>query len=142
MNQDKLRASLIRHEGVRTKPYIDTVGAISVGCGHNLTANGIPLSMVWELLDNDVATALDCARQFPWFETLDDVRQRVIVEMIFNMGMAGLKTFTNMLAYVSSGRYTDAALHMMTSQWATQVGKRAVGLAEMMRTGTDPVEVQ
>jgi lysozyme len=62
-----------------------------------------------------------------------------MAELMFNMGPKGLATFTNMLAHVSSGRYTEAALHMMSSQWATQVGKRAAGLAEMMRTGTDPV---
>jgi len=142
MNRDKLHKSLVAHEGFRTLPYIDTTGHISIGVGHNLSAKGLSRSMVWTLLDQDIADALSEMDHYPWFAGLDDVRQRVMVEMMFNMGAAGLATFTNMLAHIVLGRYTEAALHMMTSQWATQVGKRAARLAEMMRTGTDPVAVE
>ena len=137
MNLDKLKRSLITHEGVRTKPYMDTGGAITIGVGHNLTANGIPMTMVWSLLEADVIVAIASMGYYPWFDDLDDVRQRVMVEMMFNLGPGRLGEFHRLLSAMHDRDYEAAALEMMRSTWATQVGIRATHLAEMMRVGKD-----
>jgi lysozyme len=131
-----LIGELKRDEGVRLKPYTDTVGKLTIGVGRNLADVGISDDECTALLQNDVArtvAALD--KSLPWWRKLDPVRQRVLVNMAFNLGMTGLLTFKNTLAAVQGGSYAAAAAGMLASKWATQVGDRAERLAEMMRTG-------
>ena len=75
------------------------------------------------------------SKKLTWFKTLDDARQNVLVNMAFNLGVAGLMSFKNMLEYVFHYEYDDAAKEMLNSKWARQVGYRAQELAEQMRTG-------
>jgi lysozyme len=63
------------------------------------------------------------------------LRQRVLIDMAFNMGTTGLLGFTGTLARVEQRDYAGAAAGMLASRWASQVGKRATALADMMRTG-------
>ena len=89
------------------------------------------------LLLNDVARfKVELDARLPWWRELDEVRQRVLVNMAFNLGVGGLLGFRSTLAAVKARRWADAARGMLASKWASQVGKRAERLAEMMRTGT------
>ena len=131
-----LKIELTRDEGLRLKPYRDTVGKLTIGIGRNLDDVGISQDEAMHLLDNDIArttAALDKA--IPWWRSLNDVRQRVVVNMAFNLGVAGLLGFKNTLAAMQAGRYADAAGGMLASKWATQVGERAKRLAAMMAKG-------
>ncbi|SIT68805.1 MULTISPECIES: lysozyme [Burkholderiaceae] len=87
-----LLAELSRDEGRRLKPYLDTVGKTTIGVGRNLTDVGIAESECDLLLENDVMRSvvwLD--RHLPWWRSLDAVRQRVLINMAFNLGgMLGL----------------------------------------------------
>ncbi|SDV49062.1 glycoside hydrolase family protein [Chitinasiproducens palmae] len=135
-----LQAELKRDEGVRLKPYKDSLGKLSIGVGRNLDDVGLSSDEVAFLLTNDIArteTALD--RHLPWWRTLDAVRQRVVVNMAFNMGAdapgRGLLSFANTIAAIQRGDYSAAAMGMLDSKWASQVGSRAERLANLMRTG-------
>lgn len=136
MDVKALCDELTRDEGFRLKPYRDTVGKLSIGVGRNLDDVGISAEEAGILLSHDIdrtVAALDTA--IPWWRGLDDVRQRVIVNMAFNLGIGGLLGFKNTLAAVKEGRYADAAAGMLASKWAGQVGARAVRLASMMQKG-------
>jgi len=134
-----LKKMLIRHEGKRLKPYVDTVGKITIGVGRNLEDVGISDVEADVLLVNDIISAkTDAASNFDWYQDLDDVRQDVITMMIFNLGINRFKGFTKMLRAVEDARYELAALEMMDSLWARQVGNRAVELSNMMATGEYP----
>lgn len=129
---------IARHEGLRLKPYQDTVGVWTVGYGHNLN---IPIaeSDAWHILETDTQAAInDCLHEFPWFADLSEQRQWVIVDMRFNLGLAGLKQFKKFLRHVELGDYDSAADEMLKSKWAQQVKGRATELAAMMR-GSEPV---
>lgn len=133
-----LEDQLTLHEGKRRKAYRCTAGYLSVGVGRNLDANGLREDEIALMLRNDIAeaeTALD--REVPWWRTLDDVRRKVLVDMMFNLGPASFAGFVRTLWNVRNGRYEIAADFMLRSRWAKQVGKRAKRLAEMMRTGKD-----
>lgn len=128
---------LIQHEGLRLKVYVDTVGVPTIGVGRNLRDKGITQTEAMLLLEHDLDECIrDCAT-FPWFEGLDSIRQRVIVDMRFNLGPSGLRKFKNTLAAVARGDYQAAANGMLKSLWAKQVKGRAVRLANMMRTGIE-----
>ena len=129
-----LKDLLIKHEGVRLKPYTDTVGKLTIGVGRNLADRGITYSEAMAMLDKDIADATNnCLHEFPWFAGLDEQRKWVILSMVFNLGLEGLKKFKRMLSYVELGDYEGAAWEMAQSKWAQQVGMRAVELQEMMR---------
>lgn len=131
-----LKEQLLLHEGIRLKPYKDTVGKLTVGVGRNLSDKGITKVEAMILLDTDIAEATEhCRKYIEFFNDLDDVRQRVLIDMCFNMGIYGLMGFKATLAAVKQGRYEDAAEHMLASKWADQVGRRAQRLALWMRTG-------
>lgn len=134
-----LMAELKRDEGVRLKPYRDTVGKLTIGVGRNLDDKGISLSEANILLVDDieeVTAGLDA--ELPWWRDLDGVRQRVLVNMCFNVGIQKLLTFRNTLAATKAGDYLRASQQMLESKWATQVGPRATRLAAMMRDGVVP----
>jgi len=147
MNQDneaKLVEELRSDEGVRYVPYADTKGIPTTGVGHNLQASPLPAGWSYPLTDDQVNQLLssdlanvftDLDRDLPWWTDLNDVRQRVIANMMFNLGSNRLLGFKNTLAAMRQGRYDDASAGMLNSAWASQVGARAQRLAQMMRDG-------
>jgi len=137
-NDPELRAQLVDHEGLRLKPYMDTVGKLTIGVGRNLTDVGISPNEAMVLLSNDLDHAIADLRTFPWFDGLSRVRQRALIDMRLNLGPRGFRTFTNTIAHIAAGRYTSAAAGMRASKWARQTGRRARRLAIMMETNTDP----
>jgi lysozyme len=130
-------AILKRDEGVRLFPYLDTADPPkwTIGCGRNLSDNGISHDEVEYLLGNDVFRTEMEAKGFPWYDALDDVRQAVILSMIFNLGLTRFKGFYNTIRAIERHDYETAAALMLQSKWAKQVGARATRLSEMMRTG-------
>ncbi len=137
--QERLQALLQHHEGLRLRPYTDTTGHLTIGYGRNLTDVGISLDEARALLRHDIASAeRDVLEAFPWAEHLDAVRQAVLVDMCFNLGIASLKKFATTLRHVQFGQWETAAAAMLDSVWAQQVGQRAKNLSAMVRTGTWP----
>lgn len=131
-----LIAELTRDEGRRLMPYVDTVGKTTIGVGRNLTDVGITDAECDMMLSDDIdRTTAWLDSKLPWWRQLDPVRQRVIINMAFNM-QGGLLTFVNTLAAMQAGNYAAAANGMLASKWATQVGQRAQRLAAMMRNGS------
>ncbi len=130
-----LFSELNRDEGRRLKPYLDAVGKLTIGVGRNLTDVGISESECDILLENDIARTLAWLDlKLPWWRHMDKVRQRVLINMTFNLGSKVL-TFVNTLAAMQHANYAAAANGMLASKWAKQVGKRAQRLSNMMRTG-------
>lgn len=136
MNLTRLYAQLDDDEGRRKKPYTDTVGKLSIGVGRNLDDRGLRDDEIDLMLANDVAEAIgDCRRMFRNFDSLNEVRQEVLVNMMFNMGYTKLAGFKKMIAAVLSSDWARAAQQMLDSKWADQVGERADRLAAAMRKG-------
>jgi lysozyme len=134
MNRTQLRALLVKHEGERLKPYRDTVGKVTIGVGRNLDDDGISADEATVLLDDDINRLWhELPGAIACFPSLDDVRQHVLMDMAFNMGVAGLLKFTKMLAAIEARDFSTAADEMLSSAWAREVGARATELATMMR---------
>ena len=149
MNLTLLYAELRRDEAVRDRPYLDTSKPpkLTVGVGHNLSASPLPVgwtyplspTQITQLLVGDVADTLhQLDVNLPWWRNLDEVRQRVIANMCFNLGIAKLLGFKNALAATERGAYPTAAAEMQDSLWYGQVGARAVRLCKAMHTGVMP----
>jgi len=131
-----LAEQIVRDEGLRLKPYKDTVGKTTIGVGRNLDDVGISKEEAMYLLDNDIQVATNnLAREFPWTLGLDVVRHAAMVNMTFNMGVGGIAAFKKFLAAMQAGDWAEAKIQMLDSKWAEQVGPRAQRLAIQIETG-------
>lgn len=134
---DRIKEQLVRHEGLRLKPYRCTAGKLTIGIGRNLDDCGITQSEAYVMLINDI---MNCEKQLQAkipdiYNGLDEVRKSVLLNMCFNLGINGLLGFKNTLAFVKAGDWERAANNMLVSRWAKQVGHRAIELSELMRKG-------
>lgn len=131
-----LRDQLRRHEGVRRKPYKDSVGKLTIGVGRNLEDKGLRPAEIDFMLENDMVDAESDARAvFPDFDSLSVNRRVVLCDMAFNLGRARLAGFKSMLWCLKREDYYGAAKEMRKSKWAAQVGVRAIILARQMERG-------
>jgi lysozyme len=132
-----IKEQLVRHEGLRLKPYRCTAGKLTIGIGRNLDDCGISQSEAYVMLINDI---MNCEKQLQAkipdiYNGLDEVRKSVLLNMCFNLGISGLLGFKNTLEFIKVGDWERAANNMLVSRWAKQVGRRAIELSELMRKG-------
>jgi lysozyme len=139
---NNVREMLAYHEGRVPHAYQDSLGYWTIGVGHLIDrrkGGRLPEKIIDMLLDHDIAEhSAELYRALPWALELDPVRQAVLVDMTFNLGIHGLLGFKNTLQAVKDKRWQDAATGMLGSKWADQVGSRADRLADMMRSGQWP----
>ena len=132
---DQLR----RHEGEVLNAYQDHLGFWTIGVGRLIDkrkGGGISKEESEMLLSNDVNKVVsELNTRLPWFNNLSDPRKAVLINMGFQLGIAGLMGFSKTLSLIENGRYAEAADQMLLSKWATQTPKRAVEMSEQMRTG-------
>lgn len=133
--EQHLKALLISQEGLRLKPYMDTVGKITIGVGRDLNDRGISNDEAMFLLENDMKIVFENALELSFFKNLDQVRQLVILSMLFNMGLSRFKGFVRMTDALMRSDFSTASLEMRSSRWAREVGLRAVHLSDAMRDG-------
>lgn len=132
----RLLEQIKRHEGLRLKPYTDTVGKTTIGHGRNLSDVGISAAEAQTLLEHDINDAMHALNFYlSWWRELDEVRRIALIDMAYNLGIGGLCTFTKMLAALKDGRFDEAASEAMDSKWARQVGRRARVIADQLRYG-------
>ena len=104
----------------------------------NIEDVGITEEEALVLLGNDISRVItELDRNIPTFSGLDEIRKRVLVDMCFNLGISRLMKFRRMLAALEAFDYAQAAVEMMDSRWAHQVGNRAKRLKHMMKTGEE-----
>lgn len=137
MNLQRLYSRLELDEGRKKRPYRCTAGKLSIGVGRNLEDRGLRDDEIDLLLKNDVSEAIgECRRLFRNFDQLSEVRQEVLVNMMFNLGYDRLAGFRKMRDAIHAGDWKEAGRQMLDSKWADQVGPRAIRLEKAMRTGS------
>mgnify|MGYP001289811701 FL=1 len=144
MDIEQLRETLKVDEGIKYEIYKDHLGYPTFGIGHLIVESdqeygqsvgtGVHLDRVNEAFDEDVSVMIDEAKKlFPDLEDLPEEAQQVIVNMTFNMGRPRLSKFKKFIAGVNAGDWEKAAVEMMDSRWAKQVGSRAERLRDRIR---------
>lgn len=110
--------------------------------GYGCTGEGIVQGTVWTLaqavaeqVKRRQAREAELDRALPWWRSMCDERQDVLVNMAYNMGVPRLLGFHHALAAMQSANWVDAAAEMLSSEWAGQVGARAKRLARQMVDG-------
>jgi lysozyme len=162
----RMGEQLILHEGIRLAPYLCTRGYWTIGVGFNFQTRGLaalekaigrklsPRMQDLRITREEALLALDAdidhyesevVRLFPAYLKLNEVRQRVCLDMAFNMGYAAFG-FKNTMKFIAAGDWSQAVQNMWKSKWAGQVGDgpgkrwdRADRLTKMLLTGVDYV---
>lgn len=139
---DALSAQLIAHEGIKLAVYQDSLGYYTLGVGRLVDPRkdgGISTEEAFHLLANDIARCRrELDHELPWWRGLDEIRQRVLIDLCFNLGIQNLLGFHNTLASFSRHEWTDAAAGLRGSKWATQVQPSRVNrLIQMLLTGKE-----
>lgn len=143
MNAEQLIKDLVRDEckdqkNPDLKVYHDSKGIETIGVGRNLRGKGISREEAFYLLNHDIEeVVVDLDQHLPWWLQLDEVRQRVLANMRFNMGHDEFLKFHMTLGLIQGGQYDAAATHVLKLPWATQTGTRAIRLAAMLATGKE-----
>jgi len=126
-------------EGYREYVYTDSEGFPTCGYGHHLyPGSKINEVIANEFLRTDITGAINDFWTLPveYRRGLEgEARKRVIINMIFNMGLSKVLKFKKMWRAVQAKDFPSAAKEMLDSKWARQVGNRAVRLARMMEEG-------
>jgi lysozyme len=126
--------TLKRHEGLMLKPYRCTANKLTIGYGRNLEARGITREEAEMLLENDIKLCLaQLKERVSFWDKLPVAVQEVLVNMAFNLGINGLLNFKKTMAMIQRGDYKGASVEMLNSNWARQVGNRAVELSNVMK---------
>ena len=144
MDIDKLREEIEYDEGNVQKIYLDHLGLPTFGIGH-LVRQTDP-EHGWEVgtevskercnavFDEDVKTVIaDCHKLYSDFDDLPEEVQRIIANMMFNMGRPRLSKFKGMKRGVDARDWNAAADEMVDSRWYRQVTNRAQRLVDRMR---------
>lgn len=138
-----LIADLKRDEGLCLRAYPDPVShgdPWTIGYGH--TGPEVHQGLLWTQAQADAALIADILEaqaqldaRLPWWRTLDGIRQDVMTELCFNMGVGTLLTFSNTLAALKAKDWKRAAACLLASRWAAQVKDRSTRIAQMVVSG-------
>jgi len=132
-------------EGRENHGYFDTNHIWTGGTGHNIEAHGetaqypignksiiIPDAVIDLWFSKDVQMAIHvCKTIFPTFDSLSDNRQRILVNMAFDL-MWGLKDWHHLQAAIAAQDWQAASMSIMDSTFAHQGPNRCARLAARM----------
>jgi len=110
----------------------------SYGESYHEILNGGYLSdnVIEELFREDVEFAITSVKIIlpPYvFDSQPFDMKLVLVDMCFNLGNSGLRTFKKFLDAVEKKDYNRASDEMIDSRWYSQVGNRSKKLVKMVR---------
>jgi len=118
--------------------YLDTEDVWTIGFGTTQWTNGMPIQkgqkqlvrQVYRVALADIQQAtLDAMHWIPRFN-LTAIRNEVIIEMVYQMGLSRMRSFVKTRKLVEEGQWRAAAQEMLDSRWARQTPERAKRLSE------------
>lgn len=148
---------IVENENERLTPYTDSEGNKTVGIGFNLDKPGAQEELAevvgptrarsfilrgeGELTEEEsqrlLATSLGRAeagaeRVVQNFRELPTPAQVVVIDMIYNLGIEGFNNFENMIDNLEAGNIERATEELLSSDYAFQVGSRAIKNAKLL----------
>ena len=141
-------------EGRRLYAYLDTEKILTCGVGHNLDADKGLAILNRTLVKGSPITELECTTLFnhdlekvqsglqshlPDYITLPANNKAVLVNMCFNIGLAGVLSFKNMIAAMRTGNINATISCLRNSHLYLQLPERVERLVQVVQ-GNIPKE--
>jgi GH24 family phage-related lysozyme (muramidase) len=145
MNIDELRQEIQNDEGRVNSVYLDHLNLPTVGIGHLIKESdpehGLPVGTVIdderinELFDQDIKVTLsECEQLYGNFNDLPEEVQKILANMMFNLGRPRLSKFRKLCKAVADRDWQECAIQMEDSRWHRQVTNRANRLISRMKS--------
>ena len=145
MNIDDLRQEIQNDEGRVNSVYLDHLNLATVGIGHLIKESdpeyGLPVGTVVddervnELFDQDIKVTLsECEQLYGNFNDLPEEVQKILANMMFNLGRPRLSKFRKLCKAVADRDWQECAVQMEDSRWHKQVTNRANRLISRMKS--------
>lgn len=140
---DAIKQMIIKHEGLRTRPYKDSLGLWTVGVGHLIgDGKSLPDNMnrefskdeVMAMFEQDFAHHYAIAQNTPGWDKASETAKGAMIDLAFNMGQ-WWKKFPNTAKALAAGDWSAAAAGLRDSKWASQVKGRAATITAMIEQG-------
>ena len=141
MNYGKLVESVKKHEGFRDVVYRDTLNKRTIGFGHLCVEDHwedgkkYDKEYLEKILKEDLQYAINQGEGMCKDLKISDDAKFLIIEMIFQLGSAGVQKFRRMWSALEEDppNYFEAHVQMLDSRWAKQTPERATEMAEQMQ---------
>ena len=141
MNYDKLVESVKKHEGYRDVVYRDTLNKRTIGFGHLCVEDHwedgkkYDKEYLEKILKEDLQYAINQGEGMCKDLKISDDAKFLIIEMIFQLGSAGVQKFRRMWSALEEDppNYFEAHVQMLDSRWAKQTPERAKEMSGHMR---------
>ena len=127
MNIDELRQEIQNDEGRVNSVYLDHLNLATVGIGHLIKESdpeyGLPIGTVVdderinELFDQDIKVTLsECEQLYGNFNDLPEEVQKILANMMFNLGRPRLSKFKKLCKAVADRDWQECAVQMEDSR--------------------------
>lgn len=137
------------HEGFRDHIYKDSLGKATIGYGFLVSAlspdelalnNGKTEPMGKEVADKILNLKLKKLGKrlfqcLPWLGSKPQNVQDTLIEMAYQLGLAGLMGFRHTLSCIEAGDYAQAARNLRASLLYRQTPKRVEGYIKGLKNG-------
>ena len=135
-------ARLMHEEGKRAFAYDDATGlqvhapkgVLTIGYGINLEKGLDEDEQRW-LLEHRLGLVELRLLEFPWYSRIDAARQSVLLDVGYNVGVAGLMRFVRMLEAFMAQDWPSAAAQLLDSKAARSAPTRYRTLANILKRG-------
>ena len=130
-------------EGYSDTPYYCSEGFPTVGFGRKIGGKNERLPDYTTNECNELGWVERCVKEIQdelkdliaVFTKLDSVRQAVLINMAYQLGVVGLCKFQKTIGLIEDCFFEAASKEMLSSLWASQTPERAGRMANMMKCG-------
>ena len=134
MNRAVIADYVMRHEGLKTEPYMDTEGKLTIGIGHCLDTKPISQRACMVIFEDDcMDVERDLTKLVYDFDKLPDRAQMVLFDMVFQLGLGGVQKFKKMLLAIQERDWDKASDECLDSRYHKQTPARCEENAQMLR---------
>ena len=122
-------------EGFVEHVYNDSLGIPTIGFGFAIKDLILDEDIAEQILVRKVKKLVDRVdKKFDWFNLADDSVKEVVVEMCYQLGLAGFSKFKKTISYIEKKNYYEASKEMLDSKWAKQTPNRAKKLSKIVES--------
>ena len=128
------------HEGFVEHVYDDSLGIPTIGYGFAIKDLVLDEDIAEEILIRKLEKLKrNAISRFKWLEDMPQEVQEVILNMCYQLGVAGVSKFRKAISALQEGDWNEAADEMLDSLWAKQTPNRATELSNIVRNQVEKI---
>jgi len=136
MNLNKAIEEIKVNEGFREHVYPDTLGHLTIGYGFALKDLKLDKHVAEAILRSKITDLImEIYERMPWFASMPDGVQSAILDMCYQLGLAGFMKFKKTIHHLIDKDWERASQEVLNSKYAMQTPARAKKVSEVFKKG-------